>query len=69
MMRTAIIFTLLSAISFEAGAVATERTMIKQKDEVTGDTRICTYSGGGNTEVITVDSSDHCSYTETFEVD
>lgn len=66
-MRTAIIFTLLSAISF--GAMATERTMIKQSDEVTGDTRICTYSGGGNTEVITVDSSDHCSYTETFEVD
>lgn len=66
-MKTAILVTLLAAMSFNCFAV--QRTMIKQKDEVEEGVRTCTYSGGGHTVVISVDSSEHCTYTETFEVD
>ncbi len=65
-MKTAIIFTLLSAMSF--GALATQRTMINTDETVSGDTKTCFYEGGGKSDTITVNDEQNCPYTRTFEV-
>lgn len=65
MKKLILTFLLLATFS----SIATTVTLTGPDEEISGDEKICIYSGHGTTQTYTIPNERSCPYSKSFQVD